>query len=228
MPDSESIPKQTYLISYLNEKVGVFIDGPNTYLSLKGLNIQPDYIKMIQYFEINDNRLMCFRYYHAVYDRDENVSSNRFVHWLKNSGIGVQVISKSGVVRHPTNTTTVLKGNMDIDIAVDMMTMAPHLDHLILMTGDGDFIPLVKALQLLGKRVTIISTQKQLSMTGATCSIELAQVANSYIDFDQIREDIGMDKVDLTKINDNKSLNNPPLNEEIRNKLFGDAVGAGK
>src|SRR4029450_11780166 len=50
-----------------------------------------------------------------------------------------------------------IKGNMDIELAVDAMELAEHLDHLVLFSGDGDFRSLVEALQHKGKRVGVVS-----------------------------------------------------------------------
>jgi uncharacterized LabA/DUF88 family protein len=51
-----------------------------------------------------------------------------------------------------------IKGNMDIELAIDVMEMAPHLDHVVLFSGDGDFRRLVEAVQRKGVRVTVVST----------------------------------------------------------------------
>jgi hypothetical protein len=47
-----------------------------------------------------------------------------------------------------------LKGNMDIELAIDVLEMAPHLDHVVLFSGDGDFRRLVEAVQRKGVRVS--------------------------------------------------------------------------
>jgi uncharacterized LabA/DUF88 family protein len=53
-----------------------------------------------------------------------------------------------------------IKGNMDIELAIDVMEMADHLDHIVLFSGDGDFRRLVEAVQRKGVRVTVVSTIK--------------------------------------------------------------------
>ena len=52
------------------------------------------------------------------------------------------------------------KGNMDIEIAVDMLEMAPHIDHAILFSGDSDFRRVVEAVQRQGTRVSVVSSMK--------------------------------------------------------------------
>jgi len=53
-----------------------------------------------------------------------------------------------------------IKGNMDIELAIDLMEMAPSLDHAVLFSGDGDFRRLVEAVQRKGLRVTVVSTMR--------------------------------------------------------------------
>ena len=51
-----------------------------------------------------------------------------------------------------------VKGNMDIELAVNAMDMAPHLDSMVLFSGDGDFRSLVESVQRKGVRVSVVST----------------------------------------------------------------------
>jgi uncharacterized LabA/DUF88 family protein len=51
-----------------------------------------------------------------------------------------------------------IKGNMDIELAIDVMEMAEHVNHILLFSGDGDFRRLVEAVQRKGVRVTVVST----------------------------------------------------------------------
>jgi NYN domain len=51
-----------------------------------------------------------------------------------------------------------VKGNMDIELAVDAMEIAGSIDHMVLFSGDGDFRSLVEAVQRRGVRVTVVST----------------------------------------------------------------------
>jgi uncharacterized LabA/DUF88 family protein len=51
-----------------------------------------------------------------------------------------------------------IKGNMDIELAIDVMEMAEHVEHIMLFSGDGDFRRLVEAVQRKGVRVTVVST----------------------------------------------------------------------
>jgi uncharacterized LabA/DUF88 family protein len=68
---------------------------------------------------------------------------------------------------------------MDMEIAVDMLELAPHLDHAVLFSGDGDFRRLVQAVQARGVRVTVVSTLKSQPPQIAD---ELRRQADDYLD----------------------------------------------
>ena len=51
-----------------------------------------------------------------------------------------------------------VKGNMDIELAIDVMEMADRIDHIVIFSGDGDFRRLVEAVQRRGRRVSVVST----------------------------------------------------------------------
>ncbi|NHN22310.1 NYN domain-containing protein, partial [Bacillus amyloliquefaciens] len=76
------------------------------------------------------------------------------VDWLDYNGFSV--VTKP-VKRFTDNSGhSRIKGNMDIEIAVDMLELAPHIDHAVLFSGDGDFRRVVQAIQARGVRVTVI------------------------------------------------------------------------
>jgi uncharacterized LabA/DUF88 family protein len=83
-----------------------------------------------------------------------------------------------------------IKGNMDIELTVDAMELADHLDHIVLFSGDGDFRSLVAALQQKGKRVSVVSTlQTQPPMVAD----ELRRQADQFIDIAELEKDICRD-----------------------------------
>jgi uncharacterized LabA/DUF88 family protein len=83
-----------------------------------------------------------------------------------------------------------IKGNMDIELAVDAMELADHLDHIVLFSGDGDFRSLVEALQHKGKRVSVVST---LATTPPMVADELRRQADQFIDLANLQNEIGRD-----------------------------------
>ena len=80
------------------------------------------------------------------------------------------------------------KGNMDIEIAVDMLELAPRIDHAILFSGDGDFRRLVQAVQAKGMRVTVVSTLKSQPPMIAD---ELRRQADDFIELADLLQDYG-------------------------------------
>jgi uncharacterized LabA/DUF88 family protein len=76
-----------------------------------------------------------------------------------------------------------IKGNMDIELAIDVLEMAEHLDHVILFSGDGDFRRLVEAVQRRGLRVSVVSTIKSSPPMVAD---ELRRQADNFIELSEL------------------------------------------
>ncbi|MGD9537896.1 MAG: NYN domain-containing protein [Alphaproteobacteria bacterium] len=140
---------------YQQERIGIFIDGANLYSAARGLGFDIDYRKLRDHFA-EMGRLVRAFYYTALIEDQEYSPLRPLVDWLDYNGYTV--------VTKPTKEFTDslgrrrLKGNMDIELAIDAMEMAPHLDHMVLFSGDGDFTRLVEAVQRKGIRVTVVST----------------------------------------------------------------------
>ena len=83
-----------------------------------------------------------------------------------------------------------IKGNMDIELAVDAMRLANSLDHIVIFSGDGDFRSLVAALQQMGKRVSVIST---LQTQPPMIADELRRQADQFIDIADLESSIARD-----------------------------------
>jgi uncharacterized LabA/DUF88 family protein len=79
------------------------------------------------------------------------------------------------------------KGNMDIEIAVGMMSMAPHYDHAVLFSGDGDFRSVVEAIQGMGKQVTVASS---LLTQPPMIADELRRQADDFMELNSIRDEL--------------------------------------
>jgi uncharacterized LabA/DUF88 family protein len=129
-------------------------------------------------------------YYTAIAEDQEYTSIRPLVDWLDYNGYTM--------VTKPTKSFTdafghrKIKGNMDIELTVDAMRLVEHLDHVVLFTGDGDFRALVAALQMRGRRITVVSTlQTQPPMVAD----ELRRQADQFVDLahsragDQSRSD---------------------------------------
>ncbi len=85
---------------------------------------------------------------------------------------------------------------MDIELAVDAMEMAEHLDHMVLFSGDGDFRSLVEAVQRKGVRVSVVSTN---TTQPAMVADELRRQADEFIDIIHLAAKIGRDSGERTE-----------------------------
>src|SRR6202161_4327636 len=86
-----------------------------------------------------------------------------------------------------------VKGNMDIELAVNAMDMAPHLDLMVLFSGDGDFRSLVESVQRKGVRVAVVST---ISTQPPMVADELRRQADEFIDLAHLIPRTGRDPGD--------------------------------
>ncbi|CAA7618066.1 NYN domain-containing protein [Magnetospirillum sp. UT-4] len=140
---------------YDTERVGLFIDGSNLYAAARALGFDIDYKRLLQLFAAKGRLVRAF-YYTALMEDQEYSPIRPLVDWLDYNGYTM--------VTKPTKEFTdamgrrKIKGNMDIELAIDVMEMAQHLDHVVLFSGDGDFRRLVEAVQRKGVRVSVVST----------------------------------------------------------------------
>ena len=95
-------------------------------------------------------------YYTALIEDQEYSSIRPLLDWLDYNGY--TVVTKPAKEFTDSTGRRKVKGNMDIELAVDMMELAPHVDQIVLFSGDGDFRPLVEAVQRRGVRVSVVST----------------------------------------------------------------------
>ncbi len=162
------------------ERVYVFIDGSNTYNSARGLNFTIDYGRLRNVFD--DNTILQRIYYFTALPSDDQQSQlRRQVDWMKHNGYSV--IHKP-VKEYTNGDTSLLKGNVDVELTVTALELCHHVDHIVLFTGDGDFRSLVEALQNHGKRVTVVSTTRT---NPALASDDLRKQTDFFIELDQLR-----------------------------------------
>jgi uncharacterized LabA/DUF88 family protein len=137
------------------DRVALFIDGANLYAAARSLGFDIDYKRLLELFAKNGRLIRAF-YYTALVEDQEYSPIRPLIDWLDYNGYTM--------VTKPTKEFTdatgrrKIKGNMDIELAIDVMEMAEHLDHIVLFSGDGDFRRLVEAVQRKGVRVTVVST----------------------------------------------------------------------
>src|ERR1700740_1586039 len=137
------------------EKIALFIDGANLYATAKSLGFDIDYKRLLREFQSRGYLLGAF-FYPAVIEDQEYSSIRPLIDWLDYNGYSVVTKPTKEFVDQTGRRK--VKGNMDIELAVDAMEIAQHIDHMILFSGDGDFRSLVEAGPRGGVRVTVVST----------------------------------------------------------------------
>jgi uncharacterized LabA/DUF88 family protein len=142
-------------MSVPGEKTALFIDGANLYATAKSLGFDIDYKRLLREFQSRGYLIRAF-YYTAVVEDQEYSSIRPLIDWLDYNGY--TVVTKATKEFVDQTGRRKVKGNMDIELAVNAMEIAGHIDHMVLFSGDGDFRSLVEAVQRRGVRVTVAST----------------------------------------------------------------------
>jgi uncharacterized LabA/DUF88 family protein len=155
-------------------RVAIFIDGSNLFYAALQLGIEIDYTKLLCRLTAGSRLLRAF-FYTGV-DRT-NEKQQGFLLWMRRNGY--RVIAKD-LVQLPDGSK---KANLDVEIAVDLMALVGSYDTAIIVSGDGDLAYAADAVSYRGARVEVVSLR---SMT----SDILINVADRYIDLDQIKEEI--------------------------------------
>src|SRR6267143_1164633 len=144
---------------YENERVALFIDGANLYTAARALGFDIDYRRLLKVFR-EKGRLVRAYYYTALVEDQEYSPIRPLIDWLDYNGY-----------------------TMVIELAIDVLEMAEHLDHVILFSGDGDFRRLVEAVQRKGLRVSVVSTIKSAPPMVAD---ELRRQADDFIELSEL------------------------------------------
>jgi uncharacterized LabA/DUF88 family protein len=167
-PPRLSIRQQNMIRPDQYDKVAVFFDMSNLYFAARDLGVRIDYARLLD-FLANGRRLHRAYAYMAI--SPEESSAIPFLTWLRRNGF--RVVTKP-LKRFSDGTT---KGDLDMELAVDLLSQAPYIDIAIIVSGDGDFTYLVDRAQRLGLRVEIASTPRYTA-------IELLEIADRFIDLE--------------------------------------------
>ncbi|MDZ5696238.1 NYN domain-containing protein [Chelativorans sp. M5D2P16] len=169
------------------EKIAMFIDGANLYATSRALGFDIDYRKLLASFHKRAYLLRAY-YYTALVEDQEYSSIRPLIDWLDYNGY--KVVTKPAKEFTDSAGRRKIKGNMDIELAIDALELTDVVDHYVLFSGDGDFRTLVEALQRKGRKVSIVSTiQSQPPMI----SDELRRQADTFIDLASLQEEVGRD-----------------------------------
>jgi uncharacterized LabA/DUF88 family protein len=169
------------------QRIALFIDGANLYATTKTLGFDIDYRRLLKEFQARGYLVRAF-YYTAMIEDQEYSSIRPLVDWLDYNGY--RVVTKPAKEFTDATGRRRIKGNMDIELAIDALELAPHMDHAVLFSGDGDFRSLVEALQRRGVRVSVVSSvQTQPPMVAD----ELRRQADEVIELAHLIQKIGRD-----------------------------------
>ncbi len=169
------------------EKLALFIDGANLYATSKSLGFDIDYKRLLSEFK-NESYLLRAYYYTALAEEQEYSSIRPLIDWLDYNGY--TVVTKPTKEFVDAAGRRKIKGNMDIELAVQAMEMAESIDHMVLFSGDGDFRSLVEAIQRKGRKVTVVST---LTSQPPMIADELRRQADHFVELADLKDKIGRD-----------------------------------
>lgn len=164
-------------------KAALFIDGANLWSTTKALGWDVDYMRLRKYFNTKFNVVRSL-YYTAMLDQ-EHRTIQPLVDWLSYNGF--VVVTKFAKEFHdPSTGQRKIKGNMDVEMAMDMLIIGQKVDNIVLFTGDGDFRRVVEEVQRHGTHVTAISSTNPFMIAE-----ELRRQVDEFIELDYLRQHIG-------------------------------------
>lgn len=161
---------------YKDERLALFIDGANLYSAARAVGLEIDFRKLLKEFQTR-GRLVRASYYTALVESDEYSPIRPLVDWLAYNGFNVvrkparEFVDREGRKR--------VRGNMDVELAVDMLEAAGYCDHIVLFSGNGDFRRLVEAVKAKGVRVSVVST---MNATPPMIADDLRREADAFIE----------------------------------------------
>lgn len=159
-----------------DERVALFIDGANLYSATRGLAFDIDYRKLLDEFK-NHGRFIRAYYYTALVEDQEFSPIRPLVDWLDYNGYAL--VTKPAKEYTDANGRRRFKGDMDVEIAVDLIQAANFVDHAFLFSGDGDFVAAIDAVQRKGMRVSVVSTVKS---NPPMASDDIRRAADNFVD----------------------------------------------
>ncbi|MBR0558767.1 LabA-like NYN domain-containing protein [Neokomagataea anthophila] len=162
------------------ERTALFIDGASLYHAAKNLGFDVDFRSLRDLFE----KRSLFRrayYYAAIPDTDEYSPLRPLTDWLAYNGFHLVLKTAREFTDHSGRRR--IKGNMDVELAVDLLEQAPNLDHAVIISGDADLRRAVEAVQSRGVRVSVISSTRS---TPPMISDDLRRQADRFIELAEI------------------------------------------
>lgn len=170
---------------YKDERIAVFIDGPNLYAAARALGFDIDY-KLLHAEFTHRGKLLRAYYYTVMVDEEEYSPLRPLTDWLHYNGFTPTTKSARRYTDDDGNEK--IKGNIAVDLTVDALEIAGRVDHVVLFSGDGEFRPLVASLQRQAIRVSVVSTVRTKH---PMISDQLRRQADHFIELADLRDTIG-------------------------------------
>jgi len=159
---------------FIKGRVAVFIDAANMLYSQQTIGWQIDYKRLIAYLKSIATITYAGFYYGKV---KENKGQQRFFQMLKDRGYTLRT---KPVKYIKTPHGLLLKGNLDVELTLDMSQKIQENDSFILFSGDSDFAPLVKLVKSFDKSVIVVSSRGHIAR-------ELIRKADTYIPLETLK-----------------------------------------
>ncbi len=170
---------------YKTERLALFIDGANLYSAGKTLGVEVDYRKLLDEFRRRGQLVRAY-YYTALVENEDYSPIRPLVDWLQYNGF--KVVTKPAKEFTDSTGRRRIKGDMDVEITVDLLNLSAHIDHAVLFSGDGDLTRLVEAVQERGVRVSVVSTVKT---SPPMIADDLRRAADTFIELADLAELVG-------------------------------------
>jgi uncharacterized LabA/DUF88 family protein len=167
------------------DRTALFIDGANLYSATRNLGFDIDYRKLLSEFKAR-GRFKRATYYTALVEDQEFSPIRPLVDWLDYNGYSI--VTKPAKEYTDTTGRRRFKGDMDVELAVDLLQAASFIDHAFLFSGDGDFLPAIEAVQRQGVKVTVVSTIKS---NPPQASDESRRAADNFLDLAELAQLVG-------------------------------------
>jgi uncharacterized LabA/DUF88 family protein len=171
----------------LSARIALFIDGANLHATARALGFDIDYRRLLKEFQGRGALLRAF-YYTTIVEDQEYTSIRPLIDWLDYNGY--TVVTKPTKEYIDASGRRKVKGNMNIELAVDAMEITDRIDQMFLFSGDGDFRPLLEAVQRRGVHVTVVST---IASQPPMAADELRRQADVFVDLAELKSKLGRD-----------------------------------
>ena len=173
-----------------NEKTALFIDGPNLFATAKSLEFDIDYGQLLAFFR---KRCSLFRatYYTTVAEGDGISPVRPLLDWLDYNGY--TIVDKPVKSSHSQDDFRRDRGNVYVEFTIDVLRLAPRVDHIVIFSGDREYTALVNELRQRGTRVSVVST---LETQPPMVADDLRRAADQFVDLADLEPEIARDMVD--------------------------------